>query len=150
MRGLIRRAAVASDALAGAGQSLGGAPGHLYWANANNGTIAAVPLAGGTVTRLADLVDAPYGVAVIGDRIIWANQGDGTIDEAPLTGGGRPDTLIHGQDFPAGVAVDSGHIYWASTGDGVINEAPLAGGTVTTLVPESPGSPGATGVAVGP
>jgi len=52
MRGLIRRAAVASDALAGAGQSLGGAPGHLYWANANNGTIAAVPLAGGTVTTL--------------------------------------------------------------------------------------------------
>jgi Abnormal spindle-like microcephaly-assoc'd, ASPM-SPD-2-Hydin len=46
------RAAVASDALAGAGQGLGGAPGHVYWANANNDTIDEVPLTGGTVSHL--------------------------------------------------------------------------------------------------
>jgi DNA-binding beta-propeller fold protein YncE len=90
-------------------------------------------------------------VAASPDRIIWADQLDGTINEAPLTGGGRPDTLIHGQDSPTGVAVDSGHIYWADQGrpgqliSGTIMQANLDGSGVTTLVS---GQPAPWGVAV--
>lgn len=139
------RATAARDALAGTGTGLGSA-GHIYWANANAGTINEAPLAGGTATTLVRGQDEPLGVAVDGSHIYWANEFGGTIDRAPLAGG-IATTLLTGQNAPWGVAVDSDNIYWASLGNGTIKAIPLSVSGEVTLVT---GQDEPAGVAVGP
>lgn len=52
---------------------------HVYWANKEDGTIKAVPLAGGPVTVLAAGQLQPANVAVDADFVYWTNFGDDSI-----------------------------------------------------------------------
>jgi len=129
-------AAAARDALAGTGQGLGGAPGHIYWAGDDAINTATLPGAG-SPHGLVFGQGTPWGVAVDGSHVYWANEGSGTIDEAALTGGAA-SLLVRDAIDPAGVAVDASHIYWANfLPVGTIMEADLPnGGNPHSLVSE--------------
>jgi hypothetical protein len=116
----------------------------VYWANADDGTIKAMPLAGGPPqTTLASNQSRPLGVAVDASNLYWTNSEDGTIKRVPLAGG-QAITLFSGQRVPTGLAVEAGVLYWANSAGGTINTGSVTGGAVTTLTTDS----GAVGLAV--
>lgn len=121
---------------------------NVYWLNrgttacpnapyCGDGSLNAIPLAGGVPTTLASGLDEPNSLAVDGTNVYWTDAQDGTVKAVPLAGG-TVTTLATGQNGPGSVAVNGTHVYWVDSGDpnlanGSVNEVPLGGGSVTAL-----------------
>src|SRR5579864_4968664 len=101
---------------------------HIYWVNANNGTIGrATSIGGGVNQRFITGAVHPTGLAlgVNGAYIYWSSRA-GSIGRANLDGSGVDNSFITGAIHPRSVAVDATHIYWVNA-NGTIGRANLDG-----------------------
>jgi hypothetical protein len=101
-----------------------------YWTDgAASGTVAKVPLVGGSPMVLAQQQATPADVAIDTLYIYWINQGTGpstgAVMRVPLSGG-TPLTLASSQDTPRGLFVTESGVYWISgtQGQGAIKKLP--------------------------
>lgn len=101
---------------------------HIYWVNANDGTIGRATSIGGDVNQsfITGAVH-PTGLAlgVNGAYIYWSSRA-GTIGRANYDGTGVDNHFITGAIHPRSVAVDATHIYWVNA-NGTIGRANLDG-----------------------
>jgi hypothetical protein len=113
-----------------------------YWTNSANGapgmgSVAKVPLTGGTPVTLASGRNNPAGIAVDAANVYWTDFGtngtDGAVLEVPLAGG-KVATLAGAQAGPQAIAVDAKSVYWTNfLGTGSVAKVPIGGGMPTTL-----------------
>jgi hypothetical protein len=142
----------------------------LYWTNLgalgggktairSPGSVAKMPIGGGTPITLATGQILPFGIVVDATSAYWADQGDsadvppgvpagGSLLKVPLAGGDVV-TLASGQR-PGGLAIDLTNLYWTNQGvtgdtDGTVMTMPLAGGSP---VPLATGQNAPRGIAV--
>jgi hypothetical protein len=118
----------------------------VYWTSAD-GTVDALPLAGGGVVELAAGQDDPADLAVDEHGIYWTSTGADTVQSLPL-GGGLP-TLLAQAGNPLGIVVRSGVVYFTDTYDKLSNDEHV----VRVALPKGPssvvaGTPGAWMLAV--
>ncbi len=131
-----RHAATASDALAGAGRSLGASPGQIFWVSTDE--IWAASLDGTSPHAIVTGQVDPEGLAANSSHLYWADGAAGTIWEANLDGT-SPHIIVTSQRGQAGLAVTPSHIYWANDGGGgdragTIWTASLDGGNPHVIV----------------
>jgi hypothetical protein len=114
---------------------------NVYWSA--HGTIATIPLDGGSATTLVSgpLPKNPFGLALDGVNVYWTDYGSGTVMSVPQAGGAAV-TLASGRLHPSAVAVDDSNVYWLDS-DAVMT-VPSSGGSPTTLST----STGGLGIAV--
>jgi hypothetical protein len=96
--------------------------GQFVYFGTNDGTLAKVPIGGGTVTTLISdsSLGAAADVAVDSAYVYWANESDpGSVFRIPLQGG-VVETLATGQVSPYAIAVDASSVYWVNQGDGPV------------------------------
>ncbi|MEP7122260.1 MAG: hypothetical protein ABJE95_15170 [Byssovorax sp.] len=101
----------------------------VYWTNmgltgTGDGSVMAVPKAGGATILIADSLSGASHIAVDATNVYWTTSvAGGSVMSAPIGGGGAT-TLATGQSFPSGVAVDGTTIYWtnlgSNAGDGAV------------------------------
>jgi hypothetical protein len=98
----------------------------VYWTNAYGGTVAKVPLGGGTPVTLASGQTMPAHIALDGQYVYFTTV-DRTVKKVPIAGGATTTVAMLGA--PAlGIAVDGNGVYLvAGDADTVLN-APLSGG----------------------
>lgn len=101
-----------------------------YWTDDGSGSVAKVPLGGGTVTTLAAAHDGyAIGIALSSTQVYWTNAF--AVLSMPLDGGAVV-TLAPQQNSATGVVVDATSVYWANQYHTVM-KMPLEGGVATTL-----------------
>ena len=106
----------------------------IFWTDAStpgvdftqdDGRVAAVPLAGGAVTILADLQSVPVDIVLVGDQVYWANQGGfnntrpthtGGVWRAPKTGG-PAQSIVSGQTAVRAFTADAAHAVYVLSND---------------------------------
>jgi hypothetical protein len=107
---------------------------HVYFVTYSGGTVARVPVAGGTPVVLASDQIIPTDIAIDATSVYWAIRGDdhtqASIMKVPLAGG-QPQRLAVSEYEPIDLAVDGTNVYWAASGR--VMRVPLAGGTPATL-----------------
>jgi hypothetical protein len=91
----------------------------VYWTSAD-GTINALPLAGGAMVTLAAGQDDPWDIAVDKAGVYWTDGGADTVMSAPL-GGGMP-TLLTEAGNPLSIVVHGGYVYFTDTYDKASND----------------------------
>lgn len=101
----------------------------VYWANSGSGSVASVPIGGGTVTTLAMGLSQPYDVVVDSASVYWGLS-NSTLAKTSL-GGGSPVTLSSTVGLLSQIVLDATNVY--------ISEA-HAGGWDVTAVPKAGGS----------
>jgi hypothetical protein len=99
---------------------------HIYWVNhgsygmahRGDGSLVAIPRAGGPVVTLADSLLGPVELAIDGTHAYIAIQvelfpypGPGSINRVPLHGGPL-ETLADGLDYDARLALVDTYVYW--------------------------------------
>ena len=96
----------------------------VYWTNSGDGTIRAVPLAGGTPRLLATgATPRVWVIAVASAGVFWTENGATNVGAVPLDGGAAY-AIATDQDQPRGIATDGARVYWT-------NEGPDAGFVVS-------------------
>ena len=100
--------------------------GVLYWTNLglDAGSIAMMPVDGGTPNTLAGAQQHPVAIATDDTYVYFCNIGsqtanDGSVSRVPLAGG-QVTVLASNQGSPTAIAVDAASIYWANKRDGTI------------------------------
>jgi hypothetical protein len=102
---------------------------NLYWtayfAAGQNGTINAIPKAGGTRTRLVSDMSNPSGLAADATSLYWVNQGPGrTMLMKMPKAGGTPTMLALTDGSPTGeLILDENSVYFTTTGLGLSTAA---------------------------
>jgi hypothetical protein len=116
------------------------AAGHIYWSNANIGTIRRADLDGSNPDQHVITGAYTNGLAVDVDHVYWTDSSS-TIGRADLDGSNPDQTFITGVSSPLAMAVDADHIYWTNNAGGTIGRADLDGSNpdpsfiITDLVP---------------
>lgn len=125
---------------------------NVYWANAGDGTVMKVPLAGGTPVVLASQQDSPSALAVDANNVYFANWDSGTLMKVPLVGG--PITFITTGSSPTAMLavpqpVTNGEpvskIYWTNAGEGAVRDI-LSSGASPGLIASKQTMPNAIAV----
>jgi hypothetical protein len=127
----------------------------VYWTNTGGapaGSIAKVPLCGGTPVTLANNVVGAAGIVVSSTDVLWAAY-DGTINEVPIGGGATTMLATGAQGI---VAIEADEVYWPIATGGCmpspctlsVLKMSLTGGTPSTLASMPFGSPTALTFAV--
>jgi hypothetical protein len=103
------------------------------------GSVAKVPLAGGTTTTLISYamnsnVNVPSGIAVDANNIYWANSIGNAVMKMPV-GGGAGTVLASGQTGAGYLVIDLNNVYFVT--GGTIAKVPIGGGSTTVIVPSS-------------
>ena len=106
---------------------------NVYWVNQNDGSVAKVPIAGGTATTLAAGSGNAWQIAIDATNVYWSDSGSLKVSKVPL-GGGSTTVLASGEINPVGIAVDGSNVYWTNYFGGTVRKAPIGGGSPTTLV----------------
>lgn len=93
-----------------------------YWTDGGTpGTVAKIPIAGGSATVIASGQAKPAAVAVDTLYVYWINQGvslvSGAIMKAPV-GGGEPTALALEQNEADSLVLYGAHVYWTTRGTG--------------------------------
>ena len=89
----------------------------LYWINYDDGTIRAMPVAGGTPVTIATGT-APRNLAVDSTHVYWTEPTTGEVLRAPLEGGATTP-LATAQPEPSGIMVFGGRVYWTNYNGGM-------------------------------
>jgi hypothetical protein len=114
----------------------------VYWTNSGDGTIAKVPIAGGTPQVIA-IGAAPRVWTIFASRVgvFWTENGGSRVAGVPLDGG-IVATLAEGQDAPRGIVSDGTRVYWTNEGNdaGFVESAEPDGGGLEILSPQQAGS----------
>jgi hypothetical protein len=103
---------------------------NVYWTDLGDGSVRAVPKAGGAVVTLATGQAQPRRLALDGSYVYWANHLGGAIMRAPKDGSAAP-TLVSTAVQPMAVAVVGAYVFFVEqTGAaGDLQRAPAAGGS---------------------
>jgi hypothetical protein len=130
-------------------QDLALSGGYAYWlgvASDNTGTMAQVPLGGGTSGSLVlSGLNNPQAMAADSTGIYWTDYGDGYVLKVAVLPTGPALTRIAGdQKGPYSIAVDATNAYWTNLVEGSVMYAPITGGIPATLVANA----GATRLAI--
>lgn len=117
---------------------------NLYWID--DSTVNSVPVAGGSITTLANILNEPIDLVVNGSQVIWtestgpAHGETGTVKSVSTTGG-EVTTLVQGGNAPRKLALYSSEIYWTEGGPigliegfGRIAKMAVGGGNITTVM----------------
>jgi hypothetical protein len=118
---------------------------NVYWVDDDQGTVNAVPIAGGPSRVVASGLHTPDGIAVKGSTLYVTDAG-GDLFAVPAAGG-AVSTLVAGPGVPSGVfaaeysaalAVDDEHVYFAACpaggrGQPSLYQVPVAGGAPSVL-----------------
>ena len=100
----------------------------VYWTRYAEGSLARMPLAGGTVTPLVQGVPQLHTVTRDGQFLYFANS---SLIQRVRSDGTSPLTLVQGASagpqYGFDLAVDATHVYWSDSSG--IYRIPLAGGT---------------------
>ncbi len=88
---------------------------HVFWTE-QNGTVRAVPKAGGGAFDVANVFGNPLELAVDATHVYWVIPELGKVAMAPK-GGGEPSHIV-GQTFAQAITVDGAHVYWGNAGEG--------------------------------
>lgn len=94
----------------------------VYWANFDDGTVHACPLAGcgdGPRTIARDQ-GGPNAIATDGARVYWTNRTSSTVMACAIGGCQAPTVVARGIADPVSLAVDASHVYVASRGAGAL------------------------------
>lgn len=106
---------------------------NVYFSDTGQGTVAAVPKAGGPVTTLATGQASPGYLAVGGLYVYWSNNLGGAVMRTLKDGTGTPSVLAAANQ-PAGLVVDPTSVYWVEQQFPFdLKSATLDGGTTLTL-----------------
>jgi hypothetical protein len=124
----------------GSSKDIAVANGWLYWANADDGTIARMQTDGGGAGVVASAQPNAFGLALSNDSLYWTTHVDGGVIAHAKTDGTGLTTLATGQASPRAIAVDATHAYWTNQNDGTIRRAAFAGGA-PEIVASGQGSP---------
>jgi hypothetical protein len=98
----------------------------IFWTNDSDdpgGSVARVPVGGGSIVTLAKTVGRARGIAADAKSVYWSDSGtsaeadDGSVMSEPV-GGGATTALATGRLYPTSVAVDGPMLYWASSMSG--------------------------------
>ena len=100
---------------------------HVYWTGSDK--LFAMPVAGGAPATLASGLDAPGGIALVGDEVVVRVAQ--AIDQVPTAGGAV--TVVTTAQKPQAIAADAANVYWTESDSGAVMQAPRAGGTPITL-----------------
>jgi len=106
-----------------------------YYTNWGDGTVAKVPLGGGSPTVLVEGQDTPSVITVDATSVYWGNSDTGAVMKAPI-GGGTATLLATGPVGIRSITVDASSVYWTSTpigAESTVSKVPLGGGSVTVL-----------------
>jgi hypothetical protein len=102
----------------------------IYFLDYGGPTVRSVPVDGGPITLVAEVLDPPDAQAGFGritardGYVYWAMASTGGVFRAPANGTGVAVQIAGGGTF--GVAVDDTHVYWSEPPQGVIRRLPLA------------------------
>lgn len=118
--------------------------GFLYWTNYLEGTIAKMPIEGGTPVVLASGQDRPWlGLAVSLGYVYWTNsssgEGTGSVARVGLDGG-DVEQIANNQGLPAGIAVDDEFVYWTDSINDAVWRATLDGSEAIVLAADQLGA----------
>jgi hypothetical protein len=107
----------------------------VYYTSPTDGTVAKVPVGGGSPVPIASGQVAPTGVAVDGTNVYWANNGpvgtDGSVMKAALPNG-SPSALVTGMS--ALYLVSNGTTVYFTRGQfGEVRSVSVAGGPTTPI-----------------
>lgn len=100
----------------------------------NPGTVYSMPSTGGTATpvAIAPPLNAPAGLARVGNTLYIAESGANRVVSVPVTGG-APTPLVTGLNNPVDVAVSGSTLFIAEAGATRVVSAPIAGGPFTPV-----------------
>jgi hypothetical protein len=112
---------------------------------ADNKTVSAVALAGGTPRTLVKGLRSAHGLAVDDKYLYVTDRGDayraskdsGSVLRVPLAGG-KPEPLAGPVRWPTVVGVDDDRVYFMGDDSGDVWAIPKAGGTPSLVIPTPP------------
>jgi hypothetical protein len=86
----------------------------VYWAGYDDGTVAWLPLAGGSGSTIVGGASPQY-VAVDSERVYFTDVGDGTSGGVSAWAGGtRPPVVLAMGASPNGIATDGTSVFWTA------------------------------------
>jgi hypothetical protein len=101
-----------------------------YWSHSTG--VNSKPMAGGSVTTIADTSHAAVSIAVDDDFVFYVLGGlQGSVGRDSVSSTQNAATLIQGLKFPSQIALDDTYVYVTVNGDDVVRRVPKAGGTAT-------------------
>jgi len=92
---------------------------NVYWTDIGTGTVASVPVGGGTATPLAEGQSSPRRLALDDDYVYWTNELGAAVMRAPKDGSGTPE-LVSAASSPWGIVVIGDRVCWINTGDNTL------------------------------
>jgi hypothetical protein len=121
-------------------------PGLVYASDGvNPGTVYSMPATGGIATPVVTGLNAPMGLARVGNTLYIAEFGANRVVSVPATGGPVTPLVTTGLSGPIDVTVSGSTLFITDSGNLRVVSAPIGGGS-PTLVASVP--TGAFGVAV--
>jgi hypothetical protein len=114
------------------------ADGDVYVTTSAGGTVNRYTKSGSTwaVQVLADSLNEPTGIALVGGTVYWATTGTGAIESIPATGG-SPSILAATMGAPSAIAADAVNVYWSDSAP-IMPFGPLNSCVVTGCPPTGP------------
>jgi hypothetical protein len=112
--------------------------GLVYWTDQFGGSVAYVPVGGGTAVTVAADQPIPYFLASDGKNLYWTNStgsdGGAVMKVGVGVDGGTPFELAAAPDAPTGVTSDGTNVYFGNGPSQGVLKVGVDGGAVTTLV----------------
>ncbi len=102
-----------------------------YQDSSQSGYVAKATIAGGTITTIATMQQAPSTIEVDATTIYWVD-GYGNLGMSPIMTPAPQLLMPMMAQAGTGLALGSTDVYWASANDGLVS-APLGGGQISTI-----------------
>jgi len=101
-----------------------------FWSHSSG--VDSKPMAGGSVTTIAQTSAAAISIAVDGEYVFYVLGGlQGSVGRDSVSSVQNAATLVQGLKLPSQLAIDDTYVYVTVNGDDVVKRVPKAGGTAT-------------------
>jgi hypothetical protein len=102
-----------------------------YQDSSQSGYVAKATIAGGTITTIATMQQAPSTIEVDATTVYWVD-GYGNLGMSPIATPAPQLLMPMMAQAGTGLALGNTDVYWASANDGLVS-APLGGGQISTI-----------------